>query len=170
MEFVVENITLNCYSITVGGTNYGEFGYGSWIYVDGDEILIKNISTNEEVKVKTLISDDNFGGWFCNNHILVNCIVQDIADDGQSINIQGNYSKKVARIKLIPNGGNLEEAEIIVVEGQELTLPIPTKFGYKFVGWFVKLIEVNTIVDESLSVRFNQIDNVYMVLYAGWTK
>jgi len=170
IEIVVENIELNSYSVIVDGTKYGDFGYGSWLYVDGDKISIKNVLTGEDVKINTLIEDDKFGGWVCNNQILVNCIVQDVADNSLTINIQGQYSKKVAKVKLVPNGGSLDEVELIIVEGEAFNLPSPTKFGYKFAGWFVKLIEINTVVDEELSIKFDEINNVYMVLYAGWTK
>ena len=170
MEIIVDNINLNSYSVIVDGVNYGDYGYGSWIYVDGDEITIKNILTNEEVKISSLFDDDMFGGWICGEQILVNCIVQDVADDSSVINVEGNYSKKVAKVRLVPNGGSLEETELIIVEGQDFSFPTPIKYGYKFVGWFVKLIEVNTLVDEGLSVKFSTINEVYMVLYAGWTK
>ena len=49
-------------------------------------------------------------------------------------------------------------------------MPIPTKQGYKFAGWYVKLVEVNTQVDDAQSVKFAQITDTYMVLYAGWIK
>ena len=154
----------------VDGAEYGKFNYGSWIYVDGSELKIKDITAGKEVVVKTLINDEKFGGWVCENAVLSNCIIQDVVDVDGNINIYGNYSKKVSRIKFIANGGILEKTEMVVVEGEELNLPTPIKEGYKFVGWFKKLVEVNTIVDENLSEKFNEVNEFYTVLYAGWSK
>jgi len=170
MQIVVDNVILNTYSVTIDGISYGDFGYGSWIHVDGDKIVLKDVITSQTVLVNTMISDANFGGWVCNNSIVVNCIVQDIADDNGNVAIQGNYSKKVARIQLVANGGMLDLVEVVIVEGDSFNLPTPTKFGYEFAGWYTKLVEVNTIVDEELSDKFEEITDFCMILYAGWRK
>lgn len=170
LEIVIENVLLNSYLLMVDGAEYGKFNYGSWIYVDGSELKIKDITAGKEVVVKTLINDEKFGGWVCENAVLSNCIIQDVVGVDCNINIYGNYSKKVSRIKFIANGGVLEKTEMVVVEGKELNLPTPIKEGYKFVGWFKKLVEVNTIVDENLSEKFNEVNEFYTVLYAGWSK
>ena len=170
LEIVVENVSLNSYLLVVDGLEYGKFNYGSWIYVDGSELKIKDVTAGKEVVVKTLIDDEKFGGWVCENTVLSNCIIQDVVDSDGNINIFGNYSKKVSRIKFVANGGVLEKTEMIVVEGEEIKLPTPIKEGYKFVGWFTKLIEVNTIVDEELSEKFNGVTEFSIILYAGWSK
>lgn len=170
MQIVVDNVELNSYEVSIDGISYGRFGYGTWLYVDGNNITIKDIVSGGETRVNTIVEDDCFSGWICNETIVVNCIVQDIADKNSKIDIKGSYSKKVARIRLVPNGGSIEELEIVIVEGEDYSLPSPTRYGYKFVGWFTKLVEVNTIVDESLSTKFEEITDVFIVLYAGWTK
>lgn len=170
MQIVIDNVTLNTYSVSIDGTHYGDFGYGSWIFVDGENISIKDVTTNITTSAKTLIDDTNFGGWICNNSIVINCIVQDIADSQGNITINGNYSKKIAKINLIANGGVIETTEVLIVEGEDFDLPTPTKYGYTFVGWYTKLVEVNTIVDQDLSILFTEITDFQITLYAGWTK
>jgi len=170
MKIIVDNVELNSYSVTIDGTYYGDFGYGSWILVSGDTIEIKNILTNQITLVKTLIVDNDFAGWLCNDKILVNCIVQDICDDNSNIEIFGNYSKRVSKIKLVFNNGINDTKELLFVEGEPFELPTPIRPGYIFVGWFEKLVEVNTVVDEELSVKFEKLTNIYTILYAGWTK
>lgn len=170
LEIHIENVKLNSYHISIDGTYYGEVGYGSWIYVEDNNISVRNVSTNMVFDASTLIEDDNFGGWKCNGQLVTTCIVQDIAGDSNIIEIYGDYSKKVSIISLHANGGEVDTTELIVIEGEEFSLPTPTKMGYTFVGWFVKLVEVNTIVNLNESIRFENITEFRMELYAGWTK
>jgi len=170
MEIIIDNVVLNTYSINIDGTNYGKFTYGSWIFVDHDIICIKDNVTNKEIQINTLINDENFAGWYLDNKILLNSTIQDIANKDNIVIITGKYSVKIAKITLIANGGILDTTEIIFIEGEEISLPIPTKDGYNFAGWYTKLVEINTIVDENLSTKFVNIDNLTMVLYAGWSK
>lgn len=171
MRIVVDNITLNTYTVIIDGKEQGSFSYGSWIYVDHNMISIRDSISHLTIDVETLIEDDNFGGWIANGEIVSNCIIQDIANNNTTIIISGDYSKKVTRVHLVSNGGNLDVTDIILVEGEEIKLPEPTKNGYKFAGWYTKLVEVNTIVDESSSVKFTgNTDQYTITLYAGWTK
>lgn len=170
MQIVIKNIILNTYSVNVDGANYGKFSYGSWIIIEDDIIIIKDAYSNQTIQINTIITDDNFRGWLCNNSTLTNCIVQDIANIEGNINIFGNYSKKVTRLQFVTNGGVLDIDEIIITEEEELLLPQPIKLGYNFAGWYTKLVEVNTVVDQNLSIKFDGITDFCMILYAGWTK
>jgi len=170
MRICVDNVELNFYSVIIDDVNYGNFYYGSWIYVDDNEIKIKDSESGNIVKVKSLINDSSFSGWKCNNQILGNCIVQDVANISSQIVINGIYNKKVARLHFITNGGVLDKLEMIIVDGEEFVLPTPTKQDYTFVGWYTKLVEVNMKIDEVLSEKFTEIKNCYMILYAGWEK
>lgn len=170
MQIVIDNVKVNVYALNVDGVNYGEFSFGSWISVDDNVLIVKDVVSGKEIKINTLIVDTNFGGWSCGGNILVNSIIQDLIDEDNIVEIRGNYSKKIARINFVANGGVLNTANIIIVDGEDFALPIPTKDGYVFAGWFTKLVEVNTVVEESLSERFEEIIDFNMVLYAGWTR
>ena len=168
MQVVIDGVVLNSYSVYVDGVSYGKFAYGSWIYVDDANIKIKDIESLQITNITTLVEDESFGGWRIGSEVLVNSIIQDVSNDDGLVEILGDYSKNVARVKLIANGGILDITEVVIVEGEELLLPTPTKYGYKFAGWFVKLVEVNTVVDEESSEKFEGITDFYMILYAGW--
>lgn len=169
-EVVVDNVSLNSYLVSVDGKSYGHFEYGSWILVNKNTITIKHALSNKQTTIKSIFNDENFGGWFINNNVVINCLIQDISNSESEINITGKYSKVVSKITLEANGGTLDKTEYLYLEGSELSLPIPTKNGYTFAGWFIKLVEVNTEVDFSLSEKFEKPNCSYMTLYAGWIK
>ena len=168
LNVVISNIYINTYNITVDGKDYGSIAYGSWLWVDNNVIYVKDTMGRCILSVMPLINDNMFGGWelICGN-ILVHNYIQDLAKNGE-IEIIGKYSKDVARITLIANGGELLKTEIIYDSTANMELPEPKKTGFEFVGWFVKLVEVNLVVDESLSVGFTGVTGINMVLYAGW--
>lgn len=170
IEIFINDITLNKYALNVDGVYYGNFSYGSWITVEDDSIIIKDSYSNNMVQIYTMIYDNHFNGWTVNNSILTNCMVQEITNQDMSIEIYGNYSKKICRVQLIANGGILDITEIVLIEGENITLPEPIKWGYTFAGWYTKLVEVNTLVDGDLSIKFNEITDFCITLYAGWTK
>ena len=86
------------------------------------------------------------------------------------ISIKGNYSKQIYKIKLDANGGEITQEELIFIEGSEIILPTPERSGYEFAGWFVDLVEKNTVVVESASKEFVGVTSNSMVLYAGWKR
>lgn len=165
----VDGIRLNSYEVLVDNKSYGLFNYGSMISIVGENIVISDYASGMVKVVEKVFDDNNFGGWFIDGHYMINSFVQDIEIDGK-VEIVGNYSKKWSEVKLDSNGGDVEPKVLVVVEGEESLLPLPKKDGYKFVGWFVKIVEVNKEVDISKSVCFNEITNTSMILYAGWSR
>lgn len=167
----VENIQFNKYQVYVDDKYYGDFSYGSMLTLDSDnKIIIRDFSDSHNLNIYTLFDDNDFEGWYLyNDQLLSNSSIQDIAI-GNKISIKGKYSKDIYRIKLESNGGDISQEELIFIEGSEIILPTPTRNGYKFAGWFVDLVEKNTTVLESESVRFETVDSDYMVLYAGWVR
>jgi hypothetical protein len=165
----IDGIELNKYELIVDNKSFGLFNYGSMVSIVGENLVVSDY-TNSTVKVVEKVFDDkSFGGWFIDGHYLMNSFIQDIHTDGKVV-ISGNYSKKWSEITLDSNGGNVEPKVVIIIEGEELLLPKPSKNGYKFVGWFVKLVEVNKEVDVSNSISFSEIISNSMILYAGWSK
>jgi uncharacterized repeat protein (TIGR02543 family) len=170
MEIVIDNLSLNTYNVIIDGKNYGDVSYGSWIYIEDESIFVRDISTNIIIEAKAIIGGNNFNGWMLKDMVMTTCMVQDVSNGDGVVEILGNYTKSVARVTLIANGGTLNTSELIIVEGEEMNLPIPTRKGYVFVGWFTRLVEVNTQVDILSSQQFSGITKTSMVLYAGWSK
>lgn len=168
LNIVVDNININTYNIIVDGKSYGSLPYGSWLWVDNNVIYVNNTMSRCILSVTPLINDSMFGGWeLVGGNVLVHNYIQDLANNGE-IEIIGKYSSNVARITLNANGGELLNTEIIYDSTSGIDLPEPKKSGFEFVGWFVKLVEVNLVVDTELSIEFTEVTGINMVLYAGW--
>lgn len=165
----IEGIELNSYEVVVDNKSYGAFNYGSMVSIVGENIVISDYTSGMVKVIEKVFDDNDFGGWFLNDHYLMTSFVQDIECDG-IVSISGCYSKKWCEITLETNGGDVEPTTLIIVEGEENLLPIPRRSGYKFVGWFVKLVEVNKEIDLAKSIAFTEITNNSMVIYAGWCK
>lgn len=164
----VENVKVNTYELIVDDKNYGCFSYGSWISVEDNSLVVTENISRSVTNISALVAGDQFGGWILNGmEVLTNSFIQDI-ENKQVVEISGQYTKNATRIQFVLNGGQSNLTELIVVENQEYTLPIPTKTGYTFVGWFTTLVEVNTQVNQELSEPFTEITGRYLVLYAGW--
>ena len=167
LKIEIENIKLNEYPLIVDGKNYGNFSYGSWISVNENNLQILNPHNGKQLTITPLINDCNFGGWNLKDKIVTNSFIQDLVDLG-TVEITGNYSIPVSRIELKLNGGNCDINEIILINNQKLNLPTPTKEGFTFIGWFIKIVEVNTVIDEENSIRFTDANSNFLTLYAGW--
>ena len=165
----IDGVRLNSYEIFVDNKSYGLFNYGSMISIVGENIVVSDYASGNVKVIEKIFDDDKFGGWFISDHYMMNSFVQDVEVNGR-VEINGSYSKKWCEVSLDSNGGDVEPRVLIIVEGEEGFLPLPKKDGYKFVGWFVKLVEVNKEVDVIKSIAFYEITNTSMVLYAGWAK
>ena len=65
------------------------------------------------------------------------------------------------KIKFNANGGKVEEKERIVIEGNEIgALPVPTRYNYGFLGWYV--------LDEGLKIDKTYKPTSSITLYAKW--
>lgn len=165
----IDGIELNKYEIIVDNKSYGLFNYGSMVSIVGENLVVSDYTSGTVKVIEKVFDDNDFGGWFIDGHYLMNSFIQDMETNGKVV-ISGNYSKKWSEISLDSNGGDVEPKVVIIIEGEELLLPKPNKYGYKFVGWFVKLVEVNKEVDVSNSISFSEIVSNSMILYAGWSK
>lgn len=163
----IENIVINTYNLIVDGRNYGKFSYGSFITLMDNKIIIFD-EYNKITKTIDPLYEVEFGGWFLNNgDVLINTFIQDI-ETFNMVNIVGKYSRNIYVVTLVANGGYLENNQLIIFEGDEIILPNISKTNYKFAGWFVELVEKNTVVDVSASVKFDGVITSNLVLYAGW--
>ena len=169
LAFSVEGVELNKYNIIADGVSYGVVSYGSSIVVCDSVITINDISTNKNITINMVFDDDNFHNWFVGDRLLMNSYVQEWTDS-DVIEIKGRYSKTWSSVSFDENGGNVNIKNMILVEGENYTLPTPTKDGYVFAGWFVRIVETNKVVDLELSESFQTLDNQSMIVYAGWIR
>ena len=88
---------MNSYSVNIDGIYYGSFNYGSWILVNNDSITIKDALSQKQTTVPPIINDESFCGWFINENIIVNCLIQDVANTAQQIDIFGKYNKIISQ-------------------------------------------------------------------------
>lgn len=164
----IENIVINTYNIVIDNIDYGKFSYGSIITIVDNNLVVLDENKNVTKNISPLV-EVGFSGWFLSSgEILFNTFIQDI-EKSNIVTINGKYSKQIYVITLIANGGYLENSRLIFCEGDDIILPTITKPNYKFAGWYVELIEKNTIVDTQNSIKFDGMLTNNLVLYAGWT-
>lgn len=71
---------------------------------------------------------------------------------------------KEHEIEFRTNGGELDQTEYYVIEGDEYgELPIPTKNGYDFIGWFDREVGGEQILDSTI-VK----EEISYILFAHW--
>ena len=78
--------------------------------------------------------------------------------DKSSVELEIKILDKEYETKLDPNGGKVESKTISYKNDEVVKLPVPTKEGYTFVGWY----EEDTLVEEVSGQDYN--------LIAKWTK
>lgn len=115
-----------------------------------------------EEELVDAIKDDYyaFDGWVLNNQKI----------DKISENLYGDLTLKATwkdvasyyKVNLNTNGGILENNSITIRQGSTLLLPIPTKDGYYFRGWYT-----DSAFTSRLSIHDNQITSD-TTLYSNW--
>ena len=92
--------------------------------------------------------------------------------DKATINASSNLSLKAVwvpikyTIKYNPNGGTVSVSSVKKTYGTNITLEIPTKQGYNFIGWYKESALTNKY-DGTTDITTN--DNVNVNLYAKWS-
>lgn len=125
----------------------------SYNLVDGKldkKITTYNIETNNIHIGKPIKYGYIFTGWQVNNSTFV--IEDYIIKKGSHGNLRltATYKPKEFKINFDTNGGNEKfDSKIIKFNENYQKLPIPTRKGYDFTGWFKndELVDSNTIVD-----------------------
>lgn len=80
--------------------------------------------------------------------------------------VEFNYAPDVYRVILNANGGTVDPVSVNVAYGSTYAnLPVPTRNGFEFVGWYSKLAG-GIKVDETVKVT----TGYYSTLYARWNR
>ncbi len=111
----------------------------------------------------------SFLGWFIGDEKITSIS----ADEFEDITLNAKWERKTHKVTYNPNGGSLDNLVDEYLEGEGIEkLPVPTREGYKFLGWFIgnniketilpsdksdyiltakweKIIEVTTILDKN---------------------
>ena len=124
------------------------------ISLDGNGVELEQntitFADAKEVKLPTPVKEGyNFLGWY-EGDVLVKTV------ENRNYSLKAMWEIKTYTITFNLNGGELEETKITFKHGESVELPIPTKEGYTFRGWFhgSKPVEV--------------VENKNYVLSAGW--
>ena len=81
-----------------------------------------------------------------------------IEDD---IVLHAHWERRIYKISLDPNGGICNQKEVNVKFEDTFTLPVPTKEGYSFVGWYTEKDGGNEVNGKSPAVQD-------LTIYAQW--
>ncbi len=104
-----------------------------------------------------------FLGWYLSEEPEAEAITVDTIVTDEVKNVYGRYQKIVSRVTFNSNGGTQISDEIDIDAGDRFqNLPIPTRTGYKFDGWYTQnnvKIENNSVVP----------DEKELILTAHWT-
>lgn len=109
---------------------------------------IKFNESYKELPIPTKRGYD-FTGWFQNNELVDNNTIVN-KDSNDNITLIAKWIPKEYNIALNPNGGYVGKKDIKIKYNEKYgNLPIPTKNGYKFIGWYYnqEKIEQDTILE-----------------------
>ena len=112
--------------------------------VNGGEGLSSNCITfneNETVTLPTPTKEGHtFLGWYENDNLITNI-------ENKNYNLVAKWEKiPTYTITLDPDGGSgVSNTTITFLKDNNVTLPTPTKNGYKFLGWYENGVLVKTI-------------------------
>ena len=78
-----------------------------------------------------------FNGWYMDGNLIYSGSVYDIHMPAEDIVIEAKWTPNVYSVSLDVNGGDaLAEDAVSLTFGKTATLPVPTKEGHDFVGWY----------------------------------
>ena len=133
--------------VTNDGTNLKDLKY-----IENEEINIPNLETTPNAIFKGWYKDDNFSG---------DKITAIDTTKPEDLTLYAKWSH-LCIINLNPDGGKINDDEILYYEGEEFELEEPTKDGYKFIGWYdgdnlVDKITANTTGNLNLTAKYETI-------------
>ena len=103
-------------------TGEADINIDSITVIYDNSVILPNIEKNGYI----------FKGWYYNDQKVVSGTWK-IADN---VTLIAKFDKTSYTIDLNSNGGICDKSEVKITLDEKVNLPIPTKQGYKFVGWF----------------------------------
>lgn len=80
-----------------------------------------------------------FNGWFTSYYKGERVFEDTILETASNVNIFAQWTGVSNKVSFDANGGNVANETIDVIYGNTYgTLPIPTRTGYNFIGWFTE--------------------------------
>ena len=126
-----------------------------WVYVNND---LTNVP-NPQDKGKVGYTVD--ANWYTDNTYTT---VANFANITASMTVYAKATAKTYTVQLNADGGTGVAATMTATYGEEVTLDMPTKEGYNFLGWY----DGDTFVAKDAAFTWNY-DNDNMTLTAKWT-
>lgn len=124
----------------------------------------------DTISVKASAGDGYvFDGWYQDDVLLSKQAEYTFSMPSKDITIAAKFKEREYAVTLNPDGGQCEIAETKVPYKSNFTLPVPTKTGYEFIGWFTdnsgrmfadsngQRVGLNIISDTALSARYTPI-------------
>lgn len=107
-----------------------------------------------------------FLGWFDNEELSGTAITEIAKGTKNNITLWAKWSSTQIVVTFNPNGGGVSPLTKVVKKGETYKeLPIPTKAGYVFDGWFTELDGGTQVLSDSTIIS-----NADHTLYAHWTE
>ena len=182
-EILVRDVKLNSYSVDFnldggvfkkGASSISKLNYNSVVLSNDDSLKIIDsvLSTCYEID-EPQKEGHKFLGWEKINK--TTSTVQELAN-GNTLSLKAQWERCKYVVTFDLNGGNCPTTKTStsteLFYGEKINFPEPQKEGFVFMGWFVKLCEINKSIDLEKSVLYDgdTVPAYDIVLYAGWAK
>lgn len=182
-EVVVKDVNINSYVVNFsldggvfesGVSTIPKLSYNSVVLSDDEELKIVDSFASNFYDIKNPIKEGHkFLGWESVDK--QTSTVQELAN-GNSLTLRAKWEKCKYLVTFDLNGGNCattrNSTTTELFYGDKINFPEPQKEGFVFMGWFVKLYEINKSIDLEKSVLYDSdtVPAYDIVLYAGWAK
>lgn len=133
-------------------------------YHDSTDVVVIDAYYQDKIGLQIPSKEGyTFAGWTVDN---ANIVDNQITIGVKDITITANYTPNMYMLIYNTNGGGISVGGKIVTYGEKIgDLPIPTKSGYNFDGWYSDS-KFNNKVSESDIFKFT----THTTLYAKWIK
>ncbi len=88
-----------------------------------------------------------FAGWYANSLFTGEPLTEIKSGTTKDVNVYAKWDTISHKIEFVLDGGELTYQPAEYVEGVGLTLPIPTREGYTFLGWFIGETQIEKITN-----------------------
>ena len=182
-EILVREVKLNSYYVNfdLGGgvfekgvSTISKLNYNTLVLNNDDSLQIVDSMSSNLYDIKNPTKEGHkFLGW--DNIDKTTSTVQDLSV-GDNFTLKAKWERCKYFVTFDLNGGNCPTTRTSTTTelfyGEKINFPTPQKDGFVFMGWFVKLCEINKSIDLEKSILYDSetVPAYNIVLYAGWAK